>query len=258
MTAILQSSSAFSVIVAGLVDSGILSFHNSLGLVFGMNIGTTMTSQLIALDFMKLSPLVIVIGLLFMWWGNDLKRVGKIIVDFGMIFLSIYLISYFVSGVDGEIIRTGLSYVNNIYMAIALGAVSALVLQSSSVTIGIALVLVMAGPMNLETAIGILLGANIGTTSTVLLASLALGRGAKAVAVAHFMFNVIGVILVLPLLGYFYSLIESIGGGLAQQVANFNLAFNIFCVIVFLVAFKPFAILVEKITSYAHRGRENF
>src|SRR5574344_2491605 len=91
-TVILQSGTASSVIVANLADAGLISFYNTLGVIFGLNIGASVTSQLIAFNFMFISPFIILFGLIIYWWGRRLKKYGKPILYFGLIFFSIYLI----------------------------------------------------------------------------------------------------------------------------------------------------------------------
>ena len=96
-TVILQSGTAASVIVANLADAGLISFYNTLGVLFGLNIGASITSQLIAFNFMFISPFIILLGLIICWWGGRLKKYGKPVFYFGLLFFSIYLISMFFS-----------------------------------------------------------------------------------------------------------------------------------------------------------------
>ncbi|MGB8815625.1 MAG: Na/Pi symporter [Minisyncoccia bacterium] len=246
-TAILQSSSATSVLVASLADAGLISFYSTLGVIFGVNIGTTITSQLVAFNAMSVSPFIILLGLIVYWWGNSFKRYGKPIIYFGLLFFSIYLISIFVSHIDQGLLGSYLSITSNPIIAIMIGIIASAVFQSSSIVSGIVLILAGAGHIDLAQSVGLILGANIGTTSTVIIASLAMGREAKKVALSHFLFNFLGVIILLPFLVYFYRIVQWLDGDLVHQVANIHLIFNLICAFVFLLAIKPFYFLINRI-----------
>ncbi len=256
-TAILQSSTAVSVLVASLVDAGVIKYFASLGLIFGVNIGTTITSQLIALNFMRISPFIILFGTILYFWGNGLKKYAKPIIFFGMLFLSILSISYFVSEIDQALLISIVSLASNVYLSIFFGMLLSIFLQSSSVVSGLVLVMASSGILDLSQATGIVLGANIGTTSTVILASLALNKYAKRVAAAHFFFNFIGVLLVLPVLHVLYGMVESLGGSLQQQIANIQLIFNLTCALLFLVFVKPYSKFISWLIRMLSFSKDN-
>jgi phosphate:Na+ symporter len=130
-------------------------------------------------------------------------------------------------------------------MAILVGIIASILLQSSSVVSGIILVLAGAGQIDLAQSVGLILGANIGTTSTVIIASLTMGKEAKKVAMSHFLFNFIGVILLLPFLGYFYKAVQWLDGDTIHQVSNIHLIFNLVCATLFLIVVRPFSRLVN-------------
>jgi phosphate:Na+ symporter len=244
-TAILQSSSATSVIIASLADTGLISFYNTLGVIFGVNIGTTITSQLVAFNAMSISPFIILFGFLIYFWGNIFKKYGKTIIYFGFLFFSIYLISIFTSRVDQEILGSLLSITSNPLVAILIGVIASIAFQSSSIVSGIVLILAGLGHIDLTQSVGLILGANIGTTSTVIIASLTLGKEAKKVALSHFMFNFLGVLILLPFLSYFYEVVKYFDGEIVHQVANIHLIFNLACTFIFLLAIKPFSRLIN-------------
>lgn len=246
-TSVLQSSSATSVLVASLADAGLISFYNTLGVIFGVNIGTTITSQLIAFNVMFISPFIIALGLLLHFWGRGFHKFGKPIMYFGLLFFSIYLISFFVSYVDPRSIGSFLSVTSNLTVAILVGMLASILFQSSSVVSGIVLVLAGTGNIDISQSVGLILGANIGTTSTVIIASLTMGREAKKVALAHFLFNFVGVLVLLPFINFFYVAIRWLGGDTVHQIANIYLMFNLICTVIFLLAIKPFSAIVTRI-----------
>ncbi|MFA6797460.1 MAG: Na/Pi symporter [Candidatus Paceibacterota bacterium] len=246
-TTILQSSTAASVIVASLADAGVINFYHSIGIIFGVNIGTTITSQLIAFNIMSISPYIIILGVLLYFWGRGYKKYAKSIIYFGLLFYSIYLISIFALKIDNNVIGYILSFNQNILFIILIGIVSSVILQSSSVVTGLVLVFVGNGTISIIQAVGLILGANIGTTSTVLIASTAMGKDGKKVALTHLLFNFVGVIIFLPVLKYFIIFVEWIGGDVVHKVANIHLLFNLFCVFIFLLMIRPFSILINKI-----------
>ncbi len=245
--AILQSGSAISVILASLADAGLISFYNSLGIIFGINLGAVITSQLVAFNVMSISPFIILLGLILHYWGNGFKKYSKLIIYFGLLFFSIYLISIFVSYINQDFFSSILSFTSNPFLAILVGLIATIIFQSSGVVSGIILVLASAGHIDLTQAVGLILGTNIGTTSTVILASLAMGKEAKKVALSHFLFNLIGVIILFPFLNYFYLIIRWFDGGLVHQIANIHLLFNLVCALLFLLLIKPFASLINNI-----------
>ena len=246
-TAILQSSSATSVLAASLADAGLISFYNTLGVIFGVNIGTTVTSQLVAFNVMAASPFIILFGIIVKLWGSSFKKYGKPIIYFGLLYFSVYLISIFVPYLDQQILGTYLSVTSNIFIAILVGLIFSILFQSSSVVSGIVLVLVGGGYIDLNQAIGFILGANIGTTSTVIIASLTMGKEAKRVAISHLLFNIIGVVIFLPFIGCFLKVVQKLDGSVVHQVANIYLIFNFICTIIFLIAIKPFNYIIKKI-----------
>lgn len=248
-TAILQSSTAASVIVASLASAGIISFYHSIGIIFGVNIGTTITSQLIAFNFMSVSPYIIIFGILLYFWGRGYKKYARSIIFFGLLFFSIYLISIFVSKIDDNLIKNILSFNGNIFFIIFIGIISSLVLQSSSVVSSLVLILVGNGSISLIQSVGLILGANIGTTSTVLIASTVMNKDGKKVALAHFLFNLLGVFIFLPLINYFIRFINFIGGSDINKVANIHFLFNLFSTFLFLIFIKIFIKTVNFVAS---------
>lgn len=245
-TALIHSSTATTVILVGLVDAGLISFQNSLGVMLGANIGTTITSQLVALQMMDIAPYFVLLGFLVTYFGRSYNKWGKPIFYFGLVFFSLSLISLYVEPVksDPDIIRM-FSGITNVYAAIALGTIFTVIIQSSGVASGLVVLLAGSGLLTLEQGIGVILGANIGTTATALVAAIHMNTAAQKAAMAHFLFNVLGVIMLLPFLSYFTQFVESLGGSVAQAIANAHVLFNVATVAIFLVFIKPFGRLVE-------------
>jgi phosphate:Na+ symporter len=248
VSAITQSSTATTVIAVGLVNAGAISFLGSIGLVIGANIGTTITAQLVAFKLTAFAPVFVVGGFLLSLIRGPYRVFGKPIFYFGLVFFCLNLISAEIAPLQGdpEIIAL-LSMAENVLVGIAIGFLISNIFQSSSVTAGLVVVMASSGLLTPTEAIPIILGANIGTTTTVLVVSLRMNAAAKRTAVAQFLFNLLGVVLILPFLTPFSALIETIGGTSAQQVANAHLIFNLSAALVFLAAIRPFGKLVMKI-----------
>lgn len=248
VSAITQSSTATTVIAVGLVNAGAISFLGSIGLVIGANVGTTLTAQLVAFKLTAFAPLFVVGGFLLSLVRGRYRVFGKPIFYFGLVFFCLNMISAEISPLQGdpEIIAL-LSMAENVLIGIAIGFVITNIFQSSSVTAGLVVVMAQSGLLTPAEAIPIILGANIGTTTTGLVVAIRMNAAAKRTAAAQFLFNLLGVLLILPLLGPFSALIEAIGGTNAQQVANAHMIFNLTAALVFLAAIRPFGRVVMKI-----------
>lgn len=256
VTALIQSSSAVSALTIALVNSQVLTFQQSLGLVLGMNIGTTVTAQLVALKLTGIGPFFIVLGFLASLMKFKYSVIGKSLFYFGFIFFSLDLISNALLPLrtDDRVIAL-LARSTHPLVGVAIGmAVTALV-QSSSVTTGLAILLAQQGNLPVQPAIAIILGANIGTTFTGLLACLKMGRIAKRTAVANFLINLIGTALFL----LFFDAFAKAARGSAETpdriIANAHLFFNLGITLLFLPILKPLSRLVEKIVPDARTDR---
>ena len=245
VTALVQSSTATTIIAIGLVNAGAISFLASLGLIIGSNLGTTLTAQLVAFKLTAFAPIFVIVGFLLSMIRSPYKAFGKPIFYFGLVFYSLNLISSIVAPLqDDPDILALLSMTDNVLAAIVIGFIITNLFQSSSVTTGLIVVLAQSGLLTATQALPIILGANIGTSTTGLVVSLGMNTAAKRTAVAQFFFNFLGVIIFLPFLASFSLLIEDLGGTAAQQVANAHLIFNFTCAAIFLLAIKPFSRLI--------------
>lgn len=248
-TAIVQSSTAMSVLLAGLADTGFMTAFRAIPVIFGVNVGTAVTSQLIAFDVMSVSPYIIILGLILRYWTRAYSHYGKGIIYFGLLFLSIDLISYFVTGLDRSFIQMFLKYASDPVTAIAIGFVITQFVQSSSVVTGLVIVLAGAGSIDLLQSLGLILGANIGTTTTALIVSFFMNREAKKVALSHLFFNLVGVTILLPFLSQIIWMSSLVHVDIMHQIADFHIIFNLICAVIFMILFKPFYWLVSRVVG---------
>lgn len=249
-TALIQSSTATTVLVVSLINAGVLTFGQSLGVIFGANVGTSLITQLVAYDVANIAPYFILLGFLVGYLGKGYRHWGKPIFYFGLVFFSLSLIATYVEPLrtDPDVLAL-FGRITNVYAAIVVGAIFTVLVQASAVTSGITILLAGSGLLSMEQAVGIILGANLGTTVTALVASIGMSVGAYKAALAHFLFNLIGVAVLLPFLSPFNALIASLGGGLDHQVANMHLVFNILSAVVFLIFIRPFEKLVDRLAG---------
>ena len=254
VTSLVQSSTATTVITVGLVNAGIISFTASLGIIFGANVGTTLTSQLVALNLTAFAPIFILIGFIIGIIPGKYRIFGRPIFYFGLVFFSLSLISAVMIPyrTDPQLIAL-VALMDTVFLQIAFGFLITNIFQSSSVTTGLVVVMSQSGLLTTEAAIPIILGANLGTPTTALIVATRMNTSAKRAAVAHFLFSFIGVLIFLPFLGPFTNLIISLGGDAGQQAANAHLIFNVICCIIFLILIRHFERLVIRIVP----GRED-
>ncbi len=248
VTALIQSSSATSVITISLVNAGVLSFKSSMGVIFGTNVGTTVTAQLVAFKLTAYAPVIIIAGFALSMIRSRWSIFGKSIFYFGFVFFSLNLISAALSPLqENETVIRLLTEPQPILVAILFGAGFTALVQSSSVTTGLAIIFTQQGILGLENAIPLIMGANIGTTVTALIAVLAMDVAAKKTALCHMFFNVGGVLLFLPLLIIFGDRINQIDADPALVLANVHLIFNVATSVVFLILINQMSNLIDRI-----------
>ncbi len=249
VTAIIQSSTAASVILVGLVNAGIIPVGNAIGVIIGANVGSSVTAQLVALKMTYIAPIIVILGFILAHTHSRLRRYGKAIFYFGIIFLSLFMISILVEPLKNHPSFIGLlDSIQNPLAAMLAGAVVTVIFQSSSILTGLVLILAASGLVELPTAIGFMFGGNLGSPITAIIASSSATLEAKKVAIAHALFNYLGtavfIILVIP----FTSLLHLITPNLVQQIVNAHFMFNMGCAIASLVFFKHFERLASKVT----------
>lgn len=235
-TAIVQSSSATSALAVTLVDAAVLSFRSSLGVLLGANVGTTITVWLVSLKLTGIGSFLIVAAAVVSVLPGRLRILGKALFFFGVIFFALDLVSAGLKPLGNyPPVRDFLALATVPVVGVLAGALITAVIQSSSVTTGLVVILVQGGGLPVEAAIPIVVGANVGSTSTALVASLGLGTAARASAVANFIFNAAGMLLVLPVLGPLSNAFAAGAASPAMAVALAHLGFNLFIALLFLL-----------------------
>jgi len=237
VTAVLQSSSATTVMLVGFASAGLLSLRQTIGVILGADVGTTVTVQLLAFDLLAFAPLVVFVGWALLAAGRGIwNYVGRAILGFGFLFLGMKLIA------DGTVPLKHNPLFDQILQALTgqplilllIAAAFTALVHSSAATIGIALSLAAGGLMSLEGAIPIIFGANIGTAGTALVASIGGNAEARRVAMAHASFKLLGVLVFLPFLGPFTELVRGSAPDAARQIANAHTLFNVVLAVLFL------------------------
>jgi Na/Pi-cotransporter len=234
-TAVVQSSSAITSLAVTLVDATVISFRASLGIVLGANVGTTATAWLVSLKLTGIGPVFIVTGALVSALPIRASVGGKAAFYFGLIFLALDLVSNELGPLRENPAFAGwLALAEAPWRGVLIGAVLTAMVQSSSVTTGVGILLVQQGVLPAEAAIPIVMGANIGSTATALIVSLGMTAVARATAVVNFLFNAVGVLFYYPFLDTFSRLVTDAVAGPAMAVAWAHLLFNLTVALLFL------------------------
>jgi phosphate:Na+ symporter len=264
VTMVIQSSSATTVMLVSFVQAGLLNLIQSMGVILGADIGTTITAQMIAFKLTDYALLMVAAGFLLRLLGKTekTKAIGDIILGFGILFFGMKLMSDVMKP-----LRTYPAFIDlmkdleNPFMGILIGAAFTAVVQSSSATTGVLIVLAQQGLITLEAGIPVIFGANIGTCVTAALAGIGASREAKRVALAHVMFKIAGVCLFIFWIPQFADIIKTLalkfGSGTARQLANAHTIFNVSVGFVFLPFINVFSkviyiILPEKEEPKTH------
>ncbi|NLB12167.1 Na/Pi cotransporter family protein [Candidatus Dojkabacteria bacterium] len=249
-TAITQSSTVVIVTVMTLVNTGVISFTNSLGVMLGSHIGTTLTAQLALVNSAAIASILIIIGFVLELLGKKFRYVSKPIFFLGLILFSLHLVSLSIEPLreNPEIMQL-FSHLSNPILAYFASAIFTIIVQSSSVSTGMIVILASGGMVPIEVAIPMILGANMGTSFTALILSLKLNLYARRAGIANFLVNFLGTLLFMIFLNPFTSLMTSIATGAGQQVALAHLLFNLFSAVIFLLLLKPFEKLIVKIVK---------
>ncbi len=262
ITAVIQSSSVTTVLVVGFITAGLMTLSQSVGVIIGANIGSTVTAQLIAFKVTRIALLLVTIGfaILFTAKRQRNKQIGTAIMGIGLIFFGMQLMSQ-----ATEPLRSYPAFVNAMTNldasigAVLVGAGFTALIQSSAATTGLVIVLASQGLITLETSIAIIFGANIGTCVTALLASIGKPTEALQAAMVHVLFNVIGVLIWFPFIGPFADFVRSLSpevmAGKAieipRQIANAHTIFNVSNTVLFL----PFTAQLARFVQFLFPAR---
>ncbi len=280
VTVIIQSSSATTVMVVGFVNAGLMSLMQAIGVVLGANIGTTVTAQLIAFKITKFALPAIGIGTALKLFARNKKwvYVGETILGFGILFFGLSIMKDSFEPLKGsaELLKYFAYIGDNHLLGVLVGAIMTIIVQSSTASIGITIALASTGLLSYEASVAIILGENIGTTITANLAAIGTNLAARRTALAHFLFNTIGVAYMLVLFPHLMQLVTAITPGdpdfvvqtqqqaqslgtaigdkpyIARHIANTHTLFNIINVLVFL----PMIGVLARVTTFLIRGKE--
>ena len=233
ITAVIQSSSATTVMVVGFVNSGMMTLRQAVWIIMGANIGTTITGQLIALDVGTIAPLIAFAGVACIVFVKNAKahHVGSIFGGLGILFIGMEMMSSAMLPLkDSEAFVGIMSRFDNPILGILAGLVVTSVIQSSSASVGILQVLAGSGVIPFSSAVFVLFGQNIGTCVTALLASIGTSRNAKRTTIIHLSFNIIGTII-FTILAICFPLADFVAaftpGNVVAQIANMHTLFNV-------------------------------
>ena len=258
ITALIQSSSATTVMTVGFVNSGLMTLKQAVWIIMGANVGTTITGQLIALDIGALAPLIAFVGVMLLIFvkSKKVQHVGGIVAGIGVLFIGMGMMSdAMVPLRDNEAFIHLMTKFSNPVIGILAGAVFTAIIQSSSASVGILQALAMGGVIGLHSAVFVLFGQNIGTCITALLASVGTNRNAKRTTMIHLMFNVIGTVLfvslclVTPFTDWMIALTPD---NPVAQIANVHTVFNLTATLLLL----PFGSLLVKLAVKLLPDRE--
>ena len=251
VTAIIQSSSATTVMTIGFVNAGIMSLQHAVGDIMGANIGTTVTAQLVSFNIEKYAPIAIGIGMVFWFFTKkkNIKNISEILIGFGILFVGMNFMKEAAAPVsEMSQVHDAMLYLSkNPVLGILAGFLITGTIQSSSASIGILIVLASQGLLPITAALPVLYGDNIGTCVTSLLSTIGASRNARRAAIMHLCFNVIGTLLFIIVLSKpIIALVTSIDPtNVPRQIANAHTLFNVVNVIVLL----PFSTYLVKLAT---------
>ena len=252
VTILLDSSSAVIIITIVFVNSKILTFKHAMGIILGANIGTTISSQIIAMDVGKFSPILLVIGfiLLLVSKTEKVNNTGKIILYFGVLFFGLFTMENAVEPLKDEAyFLEWLKKTEHPLIGAMIGAAITLIIQSSSATVGMAIILSKKGLLSLAGGVAVMIGSELGTCSDTLLATINGSRAAIKTGLFHFIFNLLSIIVGLIFFYPFVDLVTWISQNapIERAVANAHMIFNISGVLLFAGTIPLFEKILNKL-----------
>ncbi len=253
-TAIIQSSSAATVMIVSFVNSGLMTLMQSVGVIMGANIGTSITAQLVVLKFEAIAPLFIIGGVIMVMFFKKpiIQKIGEVVIGFGILFLGIGLMKDSMTTLgESATVVDAISYMRNPFIALIVGVVVTTVIQSSSAAVGIMIVMASQGLVTLPMCFYFILGANIGSCVSALMVSFTGKKNAKRAALIHLLYNVIGSLIIFAVIVPFESQISGMFHlSLDKNVANAQVVFKV----IQMVMLFPFAKWIVKLSELIVRG----
>lgn len=252
VTAVIQSSSATTVMVVSFVNAGLMSLMQAVGVIMGANIGTTITAQMVSFKLDAIAPITIGFGAIAMLATKKkrIRDIASIFLGFGILFLGMSTMSVAMQPLaESNTFKDVIEVIgSNRFLGVLSGLAMTAIVQSSSATTGILVALATTNVIDMNVALPIIFGCNIGTCVTALLASVGSNRTAKKAALIHLCFNVLGVIIFIPLIDLVIYIVESTDPhNVARQVANAHTIFNLVVTAILLPFSKYLVLLVNKI-----------
>ncbi|MHC1716831.1 MAG: Na/Pi cotransporter family protein [Candidatus Dojkabacteria bacterium] len=253
-TATIQSGSALTVITVALVNTGIISFRDSLGVIFGSNVGATITAQLALVQSAAIAPILIIVGFFLRFFGKRVRLISKPVFFLGLILFALNILSSSIESLRGipEVTNFFL-YLSSPILAYLVSLLFTMLIHSSSISSGIIVILVLGGLLPVDIGIAMILGANLGSSITAFFISSNLTLYAKRAGFANFLFNLLGTVVFMIFLNEFVAFMKVLVADPAYQVAFAHVIFNVISAIVFLIFLTPF----EKLVKIIIRGDED-
>jgi len=242
VTALLQSSTAVTILTVGLVNSGLMKLTSAVGIIYGANLGTTVTAQLMSLNITGIGIPLMGIGLFLVITAKKgfMKNIGQALLGMGFLFTGLRIMNSGVPYIKESSFAYNLfkNYGYNPYIGLVLGMITTMLVQSSSATVGLTIILFNSGLIGFDAALGLTLGDNIGTCITAQLASMGVNISGRRTAWAHTLYNVIGVLIAMTMLQPFSQIVLLVTSILGQNetrlVANAHTIFNMLSAALFL------------------------
>ena len=249
ITFLLQSSTAASVMLVSFITSGLIMFINALSVALGTAIGTTLTVQLIAFKIYNYSLLIIGVGFLLNNFKRPVRYYGQFILGFGLIFFGIKIMgeAFLPLNMSGSLEQFFVTFKEHPSLVFLISTIFTALVHSSAATIGIVISLSFQGIIGLEHALPVILGANLGTSTTALIVSIRGSSDAKMYALGNFFFKLITVLIFLPIVGFWSNLFQKTASTVARQIANSHTFFNLILAVIFLPIIGPIGKLLDKV-----------
>ena len=248
VTMVIHSSAATTIMAVSFVQAGMMTLKQALGVIMGANVGTTVTAQMVAFDMGQLAMPMLGVGMVLAVFGRSKRQryIGNGIFGFGLLCLGMETMEHALAFLADKK-EFFMIFAQHPMLCVAAGTVLTMIVQSSTATVGLTIAMATQGLLPLQSSIAILLGNNLGTTVTAVLAALGASRPAKQAAAGHVFFNLAGVLMFLPFLTPFTNFIAATSDGVARQLANAHTIFNIANTVIQLPFAGVIAALIQRL-----------